>query len=505
MAALVYEIIWIRPLSLVFGTTIYAVSTIIASFIFGLALGSWLVGKYSDKMNNPLRYFAFIEISIGLYGILLLPIFATLPGVYLDLYHLTYPNQEFFIFFQIILTMGLILIPTTLMGSTLPIILKSYSEKFTSVGKDIGKIYSANNLGAVGGTLAAGFLMIPILGIQNSILFIAIVNVGMGISILVAKRYLNYRFLIPIIIIAILFFLFLPSYDIQALNLGVYAYLDSDYTSEDAKSFVEKEKVLFYKESLYSSVLVTASSGYETLKINGKAQCSTNPPVIEGLERLAIFPYELYEYNYEKPKNALNIGLGCGTTSKWLSERVETITLEIDPIVAESSKLFYDNIDHRLVIDDARNWLFRNDEKFDLITIQPSDPYENHGSLFTKEFFELLNERLSENGLVSQWVPLYVLTLEDFHIFYNTFNSVFPYIYVYQLEKQGTNQLVLVGSTNQLKIQESDFEILKGEDVARTETELNTDDRNLLEFKSAINLYNDELGDITISTIRDNT
>jgi len=82
MAALIYEIIWIRPLSLVFGSTIYATSTIIASFILGLALGSWLAGRYSDRLQNPLKYFAIIQIGVGVYGAFLLPIFAVLPNVY---------------------------------------------------------------------------------------------------------------------------------------------------------------------------------------------------------------------------------------------------------------------------------------------------------------------------------------------------------------------------------------------------------------------------------------
>ena len=93
MTALIYEIIWIRPLSLVFGTTTYAVSIIVASFILGLAIGSWGAGKFTDKLENPLKYFALIQIAVGFFGILLLPVFDLLPGVYLILHHLTYPNQ----------------------------------------------------------------------------------------------------------------------------------------------------------------------------------------------------------------------------------------------------------------------------------------------------------------------------------------------------------------------------------------------------------------------------
>ena len=120
MTALIYEMIWIRPLSLVFGTTMYAVSTIVASFILGLAIGSWVAGRFSDRLVNPLKYYAFIQIAVGIFGILLLPVFDLMTRVYLDLYHLTYSNQPILMFTQILLSMALIPIPATLMGSTSP-------------------------------------------------------------------------------------------------------------------------------------------------------------------------------------------------------------------------------------------------------------------------------------------------------------------------------------------------------------------------------------------------
>jgi len=366
---------------------------------------------------------------------------------------------------QIIMSMSIILIPTTLMGATLPLVMKTYSENHLTVGKDIGKLYSVNNVGAGIATLVAGFAMLPLLGVQNSIILTAMINVGMGTGILLAKRYFKLQYLLILIVFSVGMFLLIPSYDIQTLNLGIYAYLHPEYTMEEAALFLERGEILFYKESMYSSVLVTKFFGIEILKIDGKAQCTTNPSVVEGLERLASVPYEMFESNYGKPTTGLNIGLGCGITSNWLAERVKTTTIEIDPVVVESSKIFFEEIDHNLEIDDARNWLLRNEEKYDIITLQPSDPYENHGSMFTQEFFSILNSRLSENGLVSQWVPLYLLNLDDFYIFYNTFNEVFPYVYMFQLEKVETTQLVFVGSQKPLKINEDNFEIIPGEDI----------------------------------------
>jgi len=490
MTALIYEIIWIRPLSLVFGTTIYAVSTIVASFILGLAIGSWVAGKYTDRLQNPLRYFAFTQLGVGFYGILLLPIFSILPAVYFVLYTTTFPNQPLFMFLQILMSIAMISIPATLMGTTLPLMMRTYSKEFTTIGKDVGKLDASNSFGAVVGTLAAGFLLIPLLGIQNSIILTASINVVIGISILSTKKYLKPKHLAIIIVIIIPLFMAIPNYDFKTLSLGLYASGNPDLSMEDYDLTLENSEILFYKESLYQSVIVSQNEHFTNLKLNSKSQCSTLESTSHGLVRLAFFPYELYEYNYGKPQTALTIGLGCGTTSKAFSTLVETTTIEIDPVIVEANKFFYDEIDQRLIIDDARNWLVRNDEKFDIITTQPSDPYQNSGMLFTKEFFSLLNNQLTENGVVSQWVPIFEMTTEDFHMFYNTFNSVFPYVYAYQMERDNLTQIIIIGSQKELKIKENDLYLFSNSQLERVDTELNTDDRPFIEFSSALQIYN---------------
>ncbi len=486
MAALVYEVTWIRPLSLVFGNTTYAISTIIASFIFGLAIGSWIAGKYSDRIKSPFKYFGFTQIGIGFYGVLLLGVFGILPGVYLDLYHATLPNQEFFIFIQIIISMILLLIPTSLMGATLPLLLKTYSQDFSSIGKDVGKLDASNSFGAMVGTLAAGFLMIPLLGIQNSIVLVASINITIGIIVLITKQFFNYRNIAVLGVSIILLFLLIPSYNAQILNSGVFVH---EYDPKKFEQIVYEEEVLFYKESLYSSIQVLADDSIKKLTINGKTQCSTTPHLVQGLINLGRIPYELFEYNFGKPNNALNIGLACGVTSKALSQILDTTTLEIDPVIVEANKLFVEDIDHRLIIADARNWLFRNDEKFDIITTEPSDPYINRSLMFSQEFFVILDSRLTENGLVSQWVPLYEMDTDDFFIFFNTFHSVFPYVYAFEMEKGDLGQVILIGSKKPLKIFDDDLFLFDQSQVISKETVLNTDDKPVFEFSVARNIY----------------
>ena len=364
MAALIYEIIWIRPLTLVFGSSVYAVSTIISSFILGLAIGSWLAGKYSDRIKNPLKYFAVFQIGIGIYGLFLLPVFASLPGVYLEAYHLTFPNQYLFQFTQILMAMLLISVPATMMGTTLPLMVRVYSKNFTTIGSDVGRLDAANSLGAVFGTLAAGFVMLPLLGIQDSIIITALLNFSIGIIILAKKHYVKYQYLAGIIIVIVLIFLFVPGYDPETLNFGIYTYAHPEFSNEDRLKFLSIQDLAFYKDSLYSTVMVTGTPDKTyILTINGKIQCSNIEQSQNEIIRLSSFAYDAFSNNYGAPNNALVVGLGCGANSKWFSDRLETTTVEIDPAVVRASKIFYSEIEHDLFIDDARNWLLRNEAK----------------------------------------------------------------------------------------------------------------------------------------------
>jgi len=489
MTALIYEMMWIRPLSLVFGTTMYAVSTIVASFILGLAMGSWIAGRFTDGLQNPLKYFALIQISIGFFGILLLPVFDLMPKVYLDLYHITYPNQPFFMFTQILMSMMIITIPATLMGTTLPLIMKTYSAEITAIGKDVGKLDASNSIGAFFGTLAAGFLFIPLLGIHNGILVTASINVLLGIVILVTKKYLNLKYVSIIIIITVPLLILYPSYDEEYLAGSIF--LTGRYPSiESYGNVMESQDVLFHKESMYQNVMVTEfDDGSRTLRLDGKSQCDTADTSVKGLINMGYLPFSLYSKNYGLPQTALNIGLGCGITSYVLSNNLKTTTVEIDSAIVDANVFFYDSIDHTLIIDDGRNWLLRNNDKFDLITSEPTEPWMAW-SLYTKEHFEVLSHSVTENGLVAQWIPVYELYNDDnLLIMYNTFHSVFPYVYVYAMEPGESSQLIFIGSKHELTVEENDEYLFDQDDVLNVETELNTDDKPIIEFESAKSFY----------------
>ncbi len=488
MTALIYEIIWIRPLSLVFGTTTYAVSIIVASFILGLAIGSWVAGRFTDKLENPLKYFALIQIAVGFFGILLLPVFNLMPGAYLTLHHLTYPNQSIFFIAQILMSITMITIPATLMGTTLPLMMKTYSKEIATVGKDVGKLDASNSVGAFLGTLAAGFLIIPILGIHDGILVTASINIIMGVMILVTKKYFNLKYISIIIISLLPLLVFYPSYDEKYLAGEIFR-APYDLTLDVYSEVAESSNLLYYQESFYQNVMVQSFGGdHIVLKLDGKTQCNTYGSTGNGLKNLGFIPFQAYSTNYGPPQTALNIGLGCGVTSFALSEHLNTTTIEIDPAVVEANKFFYESIDHRLIIDDARNWLLRNDEKFDIITSEPTEPWMAW-NLYTQEYFKILSNHVTENGVVAQWIPVYELYDENLLIMYNTFHSVFPYVYAYVMESGDRSQLIFVGSQHELKIEKNTDYFFNQYDVQDIKTELNTDNKPIIEFAAANSMY----------------
>ena len=183
MAALIYEVVWTRPLSLIFGSTIYAVSTMLSAFMAGLALGSFILSKYADRLKNPLYTFALLEIGIGIYGLLIIWLFNLLPYPYLWIWNKFNLSFGVFSFIQFILCFLVLLIPTTLMGATWPVVNKAYIKHIEKVGKGTGTLYSVNSFGAIIGSWSAGFVLIPLLGIKGSSMFAAVLNLIVGVII----------------------------------------------------------------------------------------------------------------------------------------------------------------------------------------------------------------------------------------------------------------------------------------------------------------------------------
>ncbi len=185
---LIYQVVWTRMMTHVFGTTVLAVSTVLAAFMAGLALGSYWLGRIGDKSVNPLKRYAIYEFGIGLASLLTLILLNQLTPLSIWMTHAFGYSFPLFSLGRFIVVFLLILVPTTLMGATLPILSRFVVTRFENVGRSLGSLYATNTLGAVCGCLLAGFYLIGSLGIHNSIYLAVVLNLGVGlVSLVLAK------------------------------------------------------------------------------------------------------------------------------------------------------------------------------------------------------------------------------------------------------------------------------------------------------------------------------
>lgn len=188
---LIYEILWIRLLGLLFGHTVHAITTVLVAFMGGLAIGSYLCGRYVDRMPNLLRTYGILEIGIGIYCLLTPLLIHFIQWVYLPLAKAGELSFTTFTLIQFLLASAILVPPTALMGATLPILSRFLVKDMGSVGSRVGKLYAFNTFGAVFGTYLAGFLLLPVMGTQITLLFAAVLNIGIGLLAIVFDKHLQ--------------------------------------------------------------------------------------------------------------------------------------------------------------------------------------------------------------------------------------------------------------------------------------------------------------------------
>ena len=179
VAALLYQMIWQRELLTIFGTNIESVTVVVSAFMLGLGLGSLFGGVVSKRPGRPLlAWFAGIEIATGIYGAVSLGLFRAVGSGSAGSGTLTTG----------VLSFALVLLPTLLMGSTLPLLVAHQVGRTGSVGRSVGMLYFANTLGAAVGALLAVLVLFGLLGLTGSLYVAVALNFTIGATVLVQSR-----------------------------------------------------------------------------------------------------------------------------------------------------------------------------------------------------------------------------------------------------------------------------------------------------------------------------
>lgn len=185
---LLYQVVWTRKLVLLFGTTSFAVSTVLTVFFLGLGLGSLLGGRWADRSANPLRLYGYIEIVIGLWALAFILGIGATEAFVVGLLRTVASARETGIAVRALLSVAFLIVPTTLMGATLPLLARAVTTNPALRGWRIGMLYSINTAGAVLGCAVAGFLLIERLGYTRATLVGVAGNVAVGLIALAVAR-----------------------------------------------------------------------------------------------------------------------------------------------------------------------------------------------------------------------------------------------------------------------------------------------------------------------------
>ncbi|MCB9539712.1 MAG: fused MFS/spermidine synthase [Myxococcales bacterium] len=178
-AALLYQVIWQRALFTIFGTNIESVTVVVTAFMVGLGFGSLAGGALSRRPDRPvLTLFALIECAIGVYGVASLHLFAAVG-------HTGVGGSLVIVGF---VTFALVLLPTLLMGSTLPLLVAHLVRVDGDVGQAVGWLYAVNTLGAALGAFAGALVLLGTFGMQGSVYVAAALNLIVGLGVLALAR-----------------------------------------------------------------------------------------------------------------------------------------------------------------------------------------------------------------------------------------------------------------------------------------------------------------------------
>jgi spermidine synthase len=417
LASFIYEICWIRMLSLVLGASTHSFELMLSVFILGLALGGLAMRRLVDASAHPERVLGWVQVAMGLAALATLPAYDATFGVVEWLMKGLSRNEAGYLFFNLSgqAVAAFVMLPATFCaGMTLPLITGALLRRGAGEAA-IGKVYAANTLGAIGGVLLAVHVGLPLLGLKGTLIAGAAIDAVLGLVLLYRFAPAKRPFAFAAAACGALFVPVSAAFELDAnkMTAGVFRHGDLS-SSRDAT-------VLFRKDGKTATVHLVLYPEATSIRTNGKSDGSINlkpegergsdeiTMVLTGAVPLALKP---------DAKTAAVIGIGTGLTMHTLLqsltiERVETV--EIESAMAEASRGFLPRnaaafADPRgsILIDDAKTFFSTRNRRYDIIISEPSNPWVSGVSnLFTREFYRRIRSHLNPGGLLVQWFQLY--------------------------------------------------------------------------------------------------
>lgn len=482
--ALALEVAWSRSLVFTFETlksTTYSFTAMLATFLVGVSVGSAVMTPLVERLRRPFRVYAGLQVLIGatsMASFYVLYYFCyTLGDNWVDLYEPGTTNLRWGVAVGLIFlrSAAVVFIPTFLMGVAFPVAVRVVLEESQTVGRDVGRLYAVNTIGAIFGSFAAGFVLIPSMGAANTIILLGAIQLSVGVALYWSDVE------VPRVQKVV--------WSVLGAAMVVFGFLRLPHPAILQPETLT-EKTIHFDEGPIATVAIGENTlGFRTIYVDNVGVAGTDPMLLTDQKSLAHVPMLLLE----NPKSALTVGFGSGGASFSFTlhpdlERIDCAEItrtvvEAAPLLTASNRdvvMFAPEYERRtgrrpegeplwndggrsgwhksdprfrIVLDDVRSYLRFTKARYDIIATDCTDlRYKSNANLYDLEYFRLTREHITDDGMVVVWMPLAGLSDDAFRVALRTFQVVFPEMEVFYMNNQPTHYILLIGTKEPLKV-----------------------------------------------------
>jgi spermidine synthase len=417
LAGLCCEILWVRYMAF-FGDEPYVFTMILGTYLLGLGTGSLFYRLVLSGYARPLNVLSLIVLLLGF----AVPSFFAASTLILSV-------QEPGTASRVLLMLVITVIPTLLMGMTFPLVCSAFTGSVARVGRSVGILYAVNTIGSIVGSMIPVFVLIPILGIQQSILLMGLLYVGMAWAMLLATarqrrgRQLAW-FAACSALIVLVFAIVVPG------DLCKRSFLAS------SSKLGRHNDIVFYREGRTGTAIVVRDkvNGLKSIYINGELEVPTRYVDMECFKLMGGMGPLLHSDPEDVAMICFGGGIAAGAAVLYPDVKsLEVVDLESS--VVEAARRFkqenndlLNNPKLQVTINDGRNYILLSKKKWPVIITDSTHPKSSDSwVLYTREFYELIKAHLTSDGVLVQWLPTHGLSVAEYKIILRTFQSVFPH------------------------------------------------------------------------------
>jgi spermidine synthase len=425
--ALGAEVVWTRLLSLLLGATVYTFSIILAVFLVGLAIGSW-VGALAGRGARPAAALGICQLLL-VAGITWSALMIAQFVPYWPVNPLLSSDPLYTFQIDMVRVIWSILPPALLWGASFPLALAAAAGPGEESSILVGRTYAANTGGAILGALAFSLFLVPAIGTEGAEKTLVILA-ALGALVVLGPLVLRSKTIFGMVgVVAAMGISLFVAMKIPAVPPELIAY------GRRIMINMGRSQILYTGEGINSSIAISRwDDGAIQFHVSGKVEASTETYDMR-LQRLLGHMPALFHQN---PKSVLIVGFGAGVTAGSFVPHptIQRIAIcEMEPLIPPTATKYFGQENYnvkndprtQIYYDDARHFVLTTPEKFDIITSDPIHPWvKGSATLYSQEYFQMVKDHLNPGGIVTQWVPLYESDEETVKSEIATFFDVFP-------------------------------------------------------------------------------